>query len=387
MKVAIINQHVENWGDEAAFLGFTSALASLGCEVSHVFTNSSRHTFQGYVSHSHATIFPARFTSASDKLIALLVLRLPFLNRIIYLSKRYRHISRVLSSASAVCVGPGGENIGVYKDYFYLLVLQLALNNQKKILFAGSSFNTSDNDGFDAIALRILSKCKVLAREDISYSYLISRGIDAKLCSDNALYLRKFFPDCFGLLNSSRNISFLQDEDYTVFVPNCLWSWHPRYKNPTAKRFLKQLIDTIFKSLSLHGKIVILPQTYPYPNDIEDFDMYIEEYNAMVIPNLPSLEQISVIANSKAVVGMRYHSIVFSALANKRCFSIGYERKITGFNKKFFAGLGILDLTSSSSFDMPFVLPPIDEFPTPNMDLIDIEISNLLSLHSSFMFE
>ena len=387
MKIIIINQHTKNWGDEAAFLGFISALTSLGCEVSHVLTNSSSLTDQGYIAKSKAAIFPARFKSRSEKLIALIALHLPFLFGLTYFSKKYRDIRKIMSTASAVCVGPGGENIGAYKDYSYLLILQFALRSNKKVLFSGNSFNSSGSRIFDSIAQDILSKSQVLAREEISFHYLNSRGIAADLCSDNALYLRKYFQSAILPLNSSNIPAITENTDYTVFVPNFLWTWHPKYKSHAARRFLENLITSIFESLSAYGKIVILPQTYPYPNAIEFFDEYAAKYNAVIVPNCPSLEQIRIIANSKAVVGMRYHSIVFSALANQKCFSIGYERKITGFNKRFYAGTGILDLTQSSALTQPFTLPPIQEFPSPDVNLIDKEIANLLSLHSDFVLK
>ena len=193
MKITIINQHIENWGDEAAFLGFSSALKSLNIKISHVVVNSSHKPSQGYIATSGGIVSPLRYNTFFDKLLALLILYAQFLYPIHIISKKYRKLSRILISSDAVCVGPGGENIGAYKDYFYLFSILMALKAGKKVLFAGSSFNQSGDKSFDRISLNLLSNSRVLSRERISCDYLSKNHIDTFLCSDNALYIKKFF--------------------------------------------------------------------------------------------------------------------------------------------------------------------------------------------------
>ena len=383
MKISIINQHTENWGDEAAFLGFSSALKSLDIQINHIVVNSSHRPSQGYILKSGAIVSPLRYNSLLDKLLALLILKLQFLYPLFIISKKYRKLSKILACSDAVCVGPGGENIGAYKDYFYLFSILMALKLRKKILFAGSSFNQSGDTSFDRISLNLLSKSRVLSRERISRDYLLKNNVNSCLCSDNALYLKKFYD--FGVKTSSLDVSSLTGSDpYTVFVPNCLWTWHPRFKDSLSKQYLVSLIDKVFESLSSHGRVIILPQTYPYPNHKEDFSPYEDRFDALILPDLPSLEQINVIANSRAIVGMRYHTVVFAALANTKCFSIAYERKILGFNERFYGAKGLLDITTPSSYDYKFSLPSPEDFPAPNSQLVDAEIANLYSIHSEF---
>lgn len=384
MKVCIINQHTENWGDEAAFLGFVAALNDLDLDLTSVITNSTRIASQGYISSSSAKVYPLRFNSIFEKVLAFLILKYQFLFPLHRLFKKYRRLSAVINSSDFVCVGPGGENIGAYRDYFYLFTILTALNRGKEVLFAGSSFNTSGNPYYDQIALRLLQQTRVLAREEISYEYLRRNGVKASLCSDNALYIKKYFASAISSTTAqSPKLSTIAS--YTVFVPNCLWTWHPKYKDSQSYQYLTSLIDNIFQSLTAYGQIVVLPQTYPYPNSKEMFDNYVERFNVLVLPDLPSLDQINIISKSQAIVGMRYHTIVFSALANTKCFSIAYERKILGFNRKFFHGNGLLDITDRSSYDHNFSLPSIDYFPLPDTHLIDHEVRNLYSLHERYV--
>jgi polysaccharide pyruvyl transferase WcaK-like protein len=386
MKACIINQHTENWGDEAAFLGFTAALNDLNLDLTNVIINSTQAPRQGYISSLTAKVNPLRFNSRLEKVFAFLILKYQFLFPLHSLFKRYRKLLAIIDSNDLICVGPGGENIGAYKDYFYLFTILAALKRKKKVVFAGSSFNTSGNPKFDQIALTLLSQSRVLAREEISFNYLSSIGVAASLCSDNALYLKRYYASSISSTTAqSPHISGIAA--YTVFVPNCLWTWHPKYKDAQSHKYLTWLIDNIFQSLTLYGPIVVLPQTYPYPNNKEAFHVYVEKYNALVLPDVPSLDQINIISKSQAIVGMRYHTIVFAALASTRCFSIAYERKVLGFNRKFFHGCGLLDISDRSAYDLDFSLPSINQFPRPNTKLIDEEIKNLYSLHKRLAFK
>ena len=69
VKIAVINQHAENWGDEAAFLGFTSSLKNLNVDINHVVINSSHYPCTGYTASSDASVHPLRYCNFWDKLL------------------------------------------------------------------------------------------------------------------------------------------------------------------------------------------------------------------------------------------------------------------------------------------------------------------------------
>jgi polysaccharide pyruvyl transferase WcaK-like protein len=197
----------------------------------------------------------------------------------------------------------------------------------------------------------------VVAREDISLAYLRNAGIEAQLSADCALLL----------LNQETTEADNTTSNHAIFVPNQLYKWHPNYRERQAE--LDLLIHGIFEQLlEKQKRIIILPQTFPYPNGIEDFDYLIERFGrkrVQVISNASPLQQIELIRTATCLVGMRYHSVVFAAIANTPSISLGYERKMQGFNRRFYGGAAYFDLATSklggNTMRLPEPAKPLQE--------------------------
>lgn len=358
MKVLIINQHTRNHGDEAALMGLTRLLKKLGVRNITVSLNSTDIPTESEIPKVATHVIASRLSTVVHKALALGVCVLPFLAKLaVKVSERTAELARHIKEAELVIVGPGGENIGAYRDWLYLFNIQLALAHRKKVVFAGNSFGPSRSSFFDRIALKILRQCVVIAREDISLTYLKNAGIEAQLSADCALLL----------LNKEATPTDNATSSHAIFVPNQLYKWHPNYRGRQAE--LDLLINGIFEQLlEKHNRIVILPQTFPYPNGIEDFGSLIERFGqdrVQVISDAPPPRQIELISTAACLVGMRYHSVVFAAIANTPAVSFGYERKMQGFNRRFYGGMAYFDLAASKletdTMKLPEPAKPLQE--------------------------
>jgi len=360
MKVLVINQHTRNHGDEAALLGLTRLLRKLGVREIAVSLNSTDIPPGSEIPKMADHMISSRLSKPIHKFLALGACFSPaFAWLLEKFSERTAELLRHIKQAEIIIVGPGGENIGAYRDWLYLSNIQLSLLHGKKIVFAGNSFGPSRSRLFDRVALRILRRCVVVAREDISFTYLRNAGIEAQLSADCALLL----------FNENIASSEKKSSGYAIFVPNQLYKWHPNYRDRQVE--LDQLIHSTFEQLlEKHHKVKILPQTFPYPSSIEDFRYLIDrfgDHRVEVISDASPEQQIELIRNAACLVGMRYHSVVFAAIASTPTVSFGYERKMQGFNKRFFEGRSYRDLSTYGATTDEIRLP---EAATPLQDQV-----------------
>ena len=102
----------------------------------------------------------------------------------------------------------------------------------------------------------------------------------------------------------------------------------------TFSKFMSDLVSKGYK-------ILFIPQLFGNQNDfgyMSSFSALLPKNSSMILNNdYDCYFQQFIISKIKAVVGMRYHSNIFSAKMNTPFISIAYEYKMTGFMKK--AGL------------------------------------------------
>ena len=85
-----------------------------------------------------------------------------------------------------------------------------------------------------------------------------------------------------------------------------------------------------------------------------------------IIKNADPYKQLEIISKSSCIIGMRYHSIVFAAMTGTPAYAYGYERKMLGFNKRYYGSDGYYDLTIEKDHNDPIPLPCYKKFPYPD---------------------
>lgn len=373
MKILIINQHSNNHGDEAAFLGLLRYIEQNNHSLIGTVLNATNIDASSVIIKEQTNVLALRASNVFEKGAAFLGCQLNLFRILAVLSvDKFRTLVEQIRQSDIVVIGPGGENIGAYRDWLYLFNVIIALSLGKKVIFPGNSFGPSGSQYFDRLAIDVLRRCIVVAREEVSLQYLRQNGVDANSGADCALLL---FADA-----TRRKVD--EREDYAVFVPNFLWKWHPRYQDKAKD--LEALCISVLESLAgKFERIVLLPQTFPYPNKIEDFSDLLPEHlrsRCEVVSHASPFEQLEIASKASCLVGMRYHSIVFGAMVGTPCFAYGYERKMFGFNQRYFGGAAYVDL-SAEKLEKQLPLPiSIEDFALPDLSKIDNSVKDLESL-------
>ena len=191
---------------------------------------------------------------------------------------------------------------------------------------------------------KILCKAKtIVVRDPISYSYVNNfvpekkpiLTLDSALQHDIDLTSNKVKLDKYKEL-----CSFIKNHKKCIGVTITDLSWHPKYSNNEIKIKIKETFTNVLKNFVQNGYgIVFIPQLYGLGNDYNLMKEYcFDEDNYFVIcsddEKYDTYFQQYVIGCMYAVIGMRYHSNIFSAKMGTPFISISYEQKMQGFMKK-----------------------------------------------------
>lgn len=234
----------------------------------------------------------------------------------------FREWILLLRNADVVFVTPCGANIGIYKDWRFLLRILMAIVEKKTPIFHYNTIGKSGNIIFDSIAKYVLKNSKIYVREKTSEHYVKSLGLECKFGPDTAFALEP----C-NLKVNNRLVSF---------IPSQLAGWHPLFKDAISDEYiLGKILPAIVDWANINNfKVEILPHLGTKSE---------AEFDQMVLSLMKKMGCKSVlfrgdildytkydeaISMSRFVVGMRYHSIVLSAKNMRPFIALCYENKM-----------------------------------------------------------
>ena len=239
-----------------------------------------------------------------------------------------------------LCVyAPGGPTIGdIYKNYKLLEYMHIMKRNKKPYVFYAPSMGP-----FKKNARRIKKYVDaaeyITFREEISQKYYreISHNRETSVTLDSAFQKMPSFSIFESELNDDTELQkFLFSGRNIIGVTITDLQWNSLYKNQSVK----DNIDDIFKKfvyyLIQNGfGVLFIPQLFGKGNDSNYMSSFIiDEHCYMIDDSYDCYFQQCLISKLYAVVGMRYHSNIFSAKMGTPFVSIAYEQKMIGFMKK-----------------------------------------------------
>ena len=248
--------------------------------------------------------------------------------------------------ADYVICAPGGICMGGFQNWNHLYYLQWAKHCKKALIYFGRSIGpfptaTEDNKLFKKKSIELLKYC----------SYISLRDSESELFFHEILPNSSYHSTVDTAFLDSPNASLpyelkrlIDGKKYIVFVPNMLL-WHNNYRGKGTKEQLITFYTQIAKNiLEKFGDIYILmlPQTFDNfseeENDIYFFREIAERLNndrVMITADSYSSDiQQSLIKKAQMVIGARYHSIVFAINQNIPFIALCYEHKMWGLLKK-----------------------------------------------------
>lgn len=346
MKFLIIEQPVNNRGDESAHRGFVNRLSEsfpdatiqvlffekLPIEVDEMRVKRDNVEYIN-IPVRHKTFAPHRMITLFSMLnMPLLVEQVPLIKK----------IKKIYKEADYIVCAPGGIDMGGFQNWVHIGLLNLAKRMNKKIIYFARSIGpfpvkTIFNRLFKKKSIELLSYFNYISLRDEKSQQLAKQlGISVVPTIDSAFlyYTPETEPESFKReMGESR---------YIVLVPNSL-AWHHDFKSYTFETFFEFWVKLCNKLLEVYPefKIAMLPQTtnYGYAASLPDgYKYFCKIRNASANPErIVVLEerfgsniQQNIVSKAEFLIGARYHSVIFSINQGIPFVSLCYEHKMKG---------------------------------------------------------
>ncbi|MGM0340143.1 polysaccharide pyruvyl transferase family protein [Enterococcus sp. AZ007] len=328
MNICIINQHTLNYGDEIAGTSLIDQLFSLAKKEEkeikiHVLYNSSER-----LQYTKKNLYHREDIKLSNMgvMSIFFVLFLGFIGIEYQPNKFVKEFNETIKKSDYIVVAPGGANIGIYKDWRYLVRLLMVVNLKRRLIFHNNTIGKSNSFIFNLFSRYILKRSDLYVREKKSLELMNSMHFSATRTVDTGF-----------LFNNTEKFN-TDLEDYFVFVPTRIENWHPNFKGFDVDNIINSIVLPSFVQLSKQNqkKIVILPHLNGDLSEKELLEHYKERITSLdfdskdvIIPTLSSCyEYDNFIKNSDFVLSMRYHGVIMAIKNKVKFFSLSYENKM-----------------------------------------------------------
>lgn len=357
MKLFIIHAHTANRGDEAAVKAMVDEIL---LRLPSVDITISLNGLTSYPNMNEKIVQIGRIPK-----IRSIISRIEFL--VLYLTKgkvcfsrEFKEFIENVKESDMVIHAPGGPSIGdiyIRDEILYLLRLDLVRKLKKKYMFYAPSMGPFYKKKNNRLRKTVLRGAElILLRDPISVSYLkqFLPDINVEQVLDSA-----FQHEVDEALNQKKLEyyfelkKFLQEYDKCLGITITDLKWHPFYKNSNMQI---DIVDTFTKFIENRIKegygILFIPQLYGTGNDKNVMNAFMKgQHTFMLTDTVDEYDayfQQFIISKLYAVIGMRYHSNIFSAKMGVPFMSISYEQKMKGFMKMMGLDRYCIDVDSFS---------------------------------------
>ncbi len=274
------------------------------------------------------------------------------------ISKNIKTLIKIIKGSDFIFHNPGGPTMGdLYKSmqfssYFKFIITRFL---KKPYLFYAPSMGPFNDKKQNVLRRYIYNGAQlVTTREEFSAEYYKKLGAkkEAIVTADSALQHRfdtapyeKQFDEYTKLKE------FLNRYDKVVGITIATLSWHNVHNTPEIENRIKTSFTAFVDYLKNKGYgVVFIPQIFGNGkgNDYPLMKQYEKENCFVVDDEHDCFFQQYLISKLWAVVGLRYHSNIFSAKMKTPFISVSYEQKMNGFVK--LAGMDdyLIDITELS---------------------------------------
>ena len=375
MNILIINQHTLNFGDDIAGISLLQNLLEFDDiqKINIIYNTKGKLLLDDdKISHNQDIMLK---NIGYCNLIKYFLLRKLGWKKI--KNKPLNKMLDIINSSDYIFVSPCGANMGIYKDWRFLVKLLIVINEGKTPIFHLNTIGSSKSKIFDFFAKIVLRKSIIYVREKKSLEYIESLGLNAKFGVDTA----------FSFKNDNE---FIDKKDKIVFVPTILKSWHPNFKNIEIDDLVFNKILPIIAEFSNSKKLKI--ELIPHLKNEEEKEYYeiiekkLKELDVSVVTrnDIDTVYKYNnAIKESRIVIGMRYHSIVLAVKNLVPFISLSYENKmqeVSEYSNKLDFAFKLYE----KNFDLDLLKNKLDECYNNNEkisnELKDVLESKLIAL-------
>ena len=330
----IVNCHTENRGDEAAVRALVDELNLSYKNIEIVLALRSNTQYPNLPQNVKVI---HQFLPLDTK--SMISYYISYITRCkVNISRTCKLFVQEARDTNLVLHAPGGPSIGdVYYEYegTYLRIYNLLRRLKKKYMFYAPSMGPFKKKKHNQWRIRILQNAEVIAvRDPISKQHI------KKLLPETRVYLTldSAFQNEKKLSDYDSCDAFLKKHLKCIGITITDLLWHPVYSMDSSySENIRNTFILFLNNLVKQGYgIIFIPQLYGKCNDFELMSSYVknkEDYFVISANDdkYDAYFQQYIISKLYAVIGMRYHSNIFSAKMGTPFISISYEQKMIGF--------------------------------------------------------
>lgn len=343
MKIVIINCHWDNRGDEAAIRAMIDEL-QVKYPAANIYVQRALGKFGTFPENDHVKVLPP-FPIGGKKRKIQEHISIATRGRI-NLTSGAKAFYKAINGADIVLHAPGGPSIGdIYLPQERIKLKRLMAVKKAGIPYAfyAPSMGPFKNKERNPMRKEILEGASLIClREDIS-----ARMVKEFVPSSNPIVtLDSAFQHDIDMQTNEEQLNkytelkdFIGDGQAVIGVTITDLQWNSLYKDDgkTKENIRKTFVQFIQEITELGYKVLFIPQLFDGANDYEYMKSFANPSCYVMSDKFDCYFQQYIIGRIKAVVGMRYHSNIFSAKMGTPFVSVSYEQKMQGFMKK--AGL------------------------------------------------
>lgn len=233
---------------------------------------------------------------------------------------------------------PGGPNIGdLYRTYSLLDCLDIIQKNGKPYVFFAPSMGPFRQ--YKRRIAKLLNKADIVCfRENISAEYVkqLAPEVKTDVTLDSA-FQHEIDTELYdSQLEEYTDLKkFLEKYDRVVGITITDLQWHSKYSTEEIKQNIKISFEKFIGYLRIHKYgVLFIPQLFGAYSDKGYMSQFVKDNCFVVDDQHDCYFQQYLISKLYAVVGMRYHSNIFSAKMAVPFVSVAYEQKMKGFTEK-----------------------------------------------------
>ncbi|SON54765.1 polysaccharide pyruvyl transferase CsaB [Hartmannibacter diazotrophicus] len=327
-RVAIINQHGNNYGDDIACYAAVEQVRNIfrDAEITLIFNNPNEVILgaQPIVIENVQQIDDILFKKSDIIALLLDVFGLRMFGGLLK-SSGMKRFEREIEKNDVVIVSPGGQNIGKYKDWWYLMQVLSSINGGKSPIFFLNTIARSGNALFDWLARFCLKNSEVFVRQKDSYDYVKSVGASVSLGVDTA----------FSFLPRHGELGPVERLNEIVFIPTNLSKFFRGFNAETVEGVVSDIADTLSsESVPQAFRIRIVPHLHSSSAEsdfLNQIKLKIEKNGREVVVDhdvRTFFDYSDRIAAARVVISMRYHGVVLSGVHRTPFVGVAYEEKM-----------------------------------------------------------
>lgn len=320
MRTLIVNQHTHNVGDEAAGVALVQMLLASGVveRIDIVYHGPDRIPIDDPRVNRAEGVELKEVGALS--LALYLIFRWGGLGSGADALRRFREL---VHAADVVLVAPSGANIGIYRDWRFLVRVLLVVLQGVQPIFHWNTIGRSGDWLFDRVARFVLRRSRLYVREEASRVYLEELKLPCVTGPDTAFALEP--------------VSAKVRADVLCLIPSELDSWHPEFRGVGANRLLLGPIISSIASFAVANdlRVEILPHLRTEGERVFNGRVRDELLASGMAPEAVLTGVISsfydydiAIASSRFVVGGRYHSVILAGKNFRPFVALSYENKM-----------------------------------------------------------